>query len=149
MDPLPAGQLLTSPVSRTTRGLFNGQHRANSSSNEDEEEQDELLKNVDGLLSSEALSRSSSNKRHTQQRLDSATVLLPRPSPSSETASEAAGEVDDVESMTPLDVTMEKIGMGKYQWTLLMLCGCGWMADNVRPPLSLLYCCTAPGCKKN
>lgn len=23
------------------------------------------------------------------------------------------------------------MGMGKYQWELFALCGCGWMADNL------------------
>ncbi|KAG6885648.1 hypothetical protein C0993_011782 [Termitomyces sp. T159_Od127] len=39
----------------------------------------------------------------------------------------------DVESdgRTPLDKTIDRIGMGSYQWTLLSLCGFGWMADNM------------------
>ncbi|KAH9841485.1 MFS general substrate transporter [Rhodofomes roseus] len=32
---------------------------------------------------------------------------------------------------TPLDRTIDRIGMGWYQWTLLSLCGFGWMADNM------------------
>ncbi|KAI0346052.1 MFS general substrate transporter [Trametopsis cervina] len=32
---------------------------------------------------------------------------------------------------TPLDRTIDRIGMGYYQWTLLSLCGFGWMADNM------------------
>ncbi|KAF8527425.1 MFS general substrate transporter [Hysterangium stoloniferum] len=36
--------------------------------------------------------------------------------------------VDD--GRTQLDKTIDKIGMGSYQWTLLTLCGFGWMADN-------------------
>ncbi|KAF8869192.1 major facilitator superfamily domain-containing protein, partial [Gymnopilus junonius] len=32
---------------------------------------------------------------------------------------------------TPLDKTIDRIGMGSYQWTLLALCGFGWMADNM------------------
>ncbi|GJE98431.1 MFS general substrate transporter [Phanerochaete sordida] len=32
---------------------------------------------------------------------------------------------------TPLDRTIDKIGMGSYQWTLLSLCGFGWLADNM------------------
>ncbi|KAN0074636.1 Major facilitator superfamily domain containing protein [Tylopilus felleus] len=41
--------------------------------------------------------------------------------------------VDDVEydDRTPLDKTIDRIGMGHYQWTLLSLCGFGWMADNM------------------
>jgi hypothetical protein len=23
------------------------------------------------------------------------------------------------------------MGMGRYQWELFLLCGCGWMADNL------------------
>jgi hypothetical protein len=23
------------------------------------------------------------------------------------------------------------MGMGRYQWELFFLCGCGWMADNL------------------
>ncbi|KAF9262990.1 MFS general substrate transporter [Marasmius fiardii PR-910] len=32
---------------------------------------------------------------------------------------------------TRLDKTIDRIGMGSYQWTLLSLCGLGWMADNM------------------
>ncbi|EKM51853.1 uncharacterized protein PHACADRAFT_165177 [Phanerochaete carnosa HHB-10118-sp] len=32
---------------------------------------------------------------------------------------------------TPLDRTIDKIGMGSYQWILLSLCGFGWLADNM------------------
>ncbi|KAG6919261.1 hypothetical protein DXG01_008057 [Tephrocybe rancida] len=32
---------------------------------------------------------------------------------------------------TPLDKTIDRIGMGSYQWTLLSLCGFGWLADNM------------------
>ncbi|KAJ7464707.1 MFS general substrate transporter [Mycena galericulata] len=47
---------------------------------------------------------------------------------------------DDVEHLldeleddprTQLDKTIDRIGMGSYQWTLLCLCGFGWMADNM------------------
>lgn len=65
--------------------------------------------------------------RQEVQRMSSSTVLLRGES------SPTGQEDDETEMMTPLDLTMEKIGMGKYQWTLLMLCGCGWMADNVSP----------------
>jgi hypothetical protein len=52
--------------------------------------------------------------------------------------------------LTPLDKTLERIGMGRYQWSLLgsfplflpffpplltlplaVLAGCGWLADNM------------------
>jgi len=33
--------------------------------------------------------------------------------------------------MTPLDLTLEKVGMGSYQWKLLVLCGFGWLCDNM------------------
>ncbi|KAF8322590.1 MFS general substrate transporter [Clavulina sp. PMI_390] len=33
--------------------------------------------------------------------------------------------------MTPLDATLDRIGMGYYQWSLLALCGFGWLADNM------------------
>lgn len=56
-------------------------------------------------------------------------------------------EVSD-DTITPLDSTLEKIGMGYYQWSLLGLCGfgvsatvlgcscsnqrsLGWLTDNV------------------
>ncbi|KAF8580134.1 MFS general substrate transporter [Ramaria rubella] len=42
---------------------------------------------------------------------------------------EDAEEVED-DHRTELDKTIDKIGMGPYQWTLLSLCGFGWMADN-------------------
>ncbi|KAL0060024.1 hypothetical protein AAF712_013203 [Marasmius tenuissimus] len=41
---------------------------------------------------------------------------------------------DDVEVLderTKLDRTIDRIGMGSYQWTLLSLCGLGWLADNM------------------
>ncbi|KIL00200.1 hypothetical protein PAXRUDRAFT_821900 [Paxillus rubicundulus Ve08.2h10] len=46
---------------------------------------------------------------------------------------EAAGFEDEYEydGRTPLDKTIDRIGMGSYQWTLLSLCGFGWMADNM------------------
>ncbi|CAE6518522.1 unnamed protein product [Rhizoctonia solani] len=37
--------------------------------------------------------------------------------------------IDDMRS--PLDRTIDKIGMGPYQWALLALCGFGWAADNM------------------
>ncbi|EMD31441.1 major facilitator superfamily protein mfs4 [Gelatoporia subvermispora B] len=39
--------------------------------------------------------------------------------------------VEEYDSRTPLDRTIDRIGMGSYQWTLLSLCGFGWMADNM------------------
>ncbi|KAF8840797.1 MFS general substrate transporter [Paxillus ammoniavirescens] len=46
---------------------------------------------------------------------------------------EAASFEDGYEydGRTPLDKTIDRIGMGSYQWTLLSLCGFGWMADNM------------------
>lgn len=49
------------------------------------------------------------------------------------------GDVDDVEQgtgleydgRTRLDKTIDRIGMGSYQWRLLSLCGFGWLADNM------------------
>lgn len=32
---------------------------------------------------------------------------------------------------TPLDRTMDRIGMGRYQWSVLILSGFGWAADNM------------------
>ncbi|SNX81515.1 uncharacterized protein MEPE_00220 [Melanopsichium pennsylvanicum] len=32
---------------------------------------------------------------------------------------------------TPLDRTIDRIGMGRYQWTVLILSGLGWAADNM------------------
>ncbi|KAL1950548.1 hypothetical protein VTO73DRAFT_5672 [Trametes versicolor] len=43
----------------------------------------------------------------------------------------AFGSADDLDGRTPLDRTIDRIGMGSYQWTLLCLCGFGWMADNM------------------
>lgn len=45
-------------------------------------------------------------------------------------------ELEDESGLTPLDVTLEKIGIGRYQQQLAILCGLGWMADNV----SLINC---------
>ncbi|KAL0565988.1 hypothetical protein V5O48_016027 [Marasmius crinis-equi] len=44
------------------------------------------------------------------------------------------GDVDDgagLDDRTRLDRTIDRIGMGSYQWTLLSLCGLGWLADNL------------------
>ncbi|KAF9054830.1 major facilitator superfamily domain-containing protein [Panaeolus papilionaceus] len=46
----------------------------------------------------------------------------------------SSGFGDDSEAYdgrTPLDRTIDRIGMGSYQWTLLSLCGFGWLADNM------------------
>ncbi|KAJ7043097.1 MFS general substrate transporter [Mycena alexandri] len=40
-------------------------------------------------------------------------------------------ELDAEDLRTKLDKTIDRIGMGSYQWTLLCLCGFGWMADNM------------------
>ncbi|THH07777.1 hypothetical protein EW145_g3153 [Phellinidium pouzarii] len=40
-------------------------------------------------------------------------------------------ERQEMDGRTPLDRTIDRIGMGSYQWTLLALCGFGWLADNV------------------
>lgn len=34
-------------------------------------------------------------------------------------------------NLTPLDAALEKIGMGRYQYQLLVLCGLGWAMDNM------------------
>ncbi|KAG9096860.1 hypothetical protein FRC06_008248 [Ceratobasidium sp. 370] len=42
------------------------------------------------------------------------------------------GDGDDISDMrSALDRTIDKIGMGPYQWALLALCGFGWAADNM------------------
>jgi len=52
------------------------------------------------------------------------------------------------DAMTPLDLTLEKIGMGYYQWSLLGLCGFGvsriyaFGADIL---ISKFYCNCSPG----
>jgi hypothetical protein len=33
---------------------------------------------------------------------------------------------------SPLERSLDALGMGRYQWALLGLAGCGWAADNVR-----------------
>ncbi|KAF9222968.1 MFS general substrate transporter [Gyrodon lividus] len=37
----------------------------------------------------------------------------------------------EYDGRTPLDKTIDRIGMGSYQWALVSLCGFGWMADNM------------------
>ncbi|TDL17241.1 MFS general substrate transporter [Rickenella mellea] len=44
---------------------------------------------------------------------------------------EMSMSVQLMDGRTPLDRTIDRIGMGSYQWTLLALCGFGWMADNM------------------
>ncbi|KAL7423637.1 hypothetical protein Q5752_001218 [Cryptotrichosporon argae] len=39
-------------------------------------------------------------------------------------------EANKAEGERGLEETLERMGMGRYQWWLLALCGCGWMADN-------------------
>ncbi|GAA5990038.1 hypothetical protein JCM11641_001483 [Rhodosporidiobolus odoratus] len=38
---------------------------------------------------------------------------------------------DPQPQLTPLDLTLERIGVGRYQKQLLILCGLGWAADNM------------------
>ncbi|KAH8919670.1 MFS general substrate transporter [Atractiella rhizophila] len=40
-------------------------------------------------------------------------------------------EADGEEVISALDATIDDIGMGRYQQRLLVLCGFGWMADNM------------------
>ncbi|TBU48542.1 MFS general substrate transporter [Dichomitus squalens] len=40
-------------------------------------------------------------------------------------------DASEDDGRTPLDRTIDRIGMGSYQWTLLCLCGFGWLADNM------------------
>ncbi|KAL5524378.1 hypothetical protein ACEPAF_9518 [Sanghuangporus sanghuang] len=40
-------------------------------------------------------------------------------------------EGQEMDRRTPLDRTIDRIGMGTYQWALLALCGFGWLADNM------------------
>jgi hypothetical protein len=35
------------------------------------------------------------------------------------------------DGLSPLDSSLEQIGMGRYQIQLLILCGLGWLADNM------------------
>lgn len=51
---------------------------------------------------------------------------------------DAEGDLDveqgidlEYDGRTRLDKTIDRIGMGSYQWTLLSLCGFGWLADNM------------------
>lgn len=66
--------------------------------------------------------------------------LLVHDEPSSQSpASENDDDDTDAEArtavraanMTPLDASLEKIGMGRYQYQLLILCGLGWAMDNM------------------
>ncbi|KAL1745814.1 major facilitator superfamily domain-containing protein [Schizophyllum fasciatum] len=44
---------------------------------------------------------------------------------------EQARLVGEDDGRSALDRTIDRIGMGSYQWTLLSLCGFGWLADNM------------------
>jgi hypothetical protein len=46
------------------------------------------------------------------------------------TSGRSRQSTQDGANLTPLDATLEEIGMGRYQYSLLVLCGLGWMADN-------------------
>lgn len=48
-----------------------------------------------------------------------------------EVAEEDGDDEDNLDDRSALDKTIDKIGMGWYQWSLLALCGFGWMADNM------------------
>ncbi|GAA5891536.1 hypothetical protein JCM6882_004503 [Rhodosporidiobolus microsporus] len=50
------------------------------------------------------------------------------PSSTSSSLDHAPSQAGD---LTPLDLTLERIGVGRYQRTLLVLCGLGWAADNM------------------
>ncbi|KAJ7740258.1 MFS general substrate transporter [Mycena maculata] len=52
------------------------------------------------------------------------------PGPDTEDVQQLLDELED-DPRTQLDKTIDRIGMGSYQWTLLCLCGFGWMADNM------------------
>ena len=63
---------------------------------------------------------------------------LPDSAPVALEDAELAQDDDSVEeddscdpTLTPLDISLEKIGMGKYQFQLLFLCGAGFCADNM------------------
>lgn len=82
----------------------------------------------------------------------SSSLLEGRRGSGSSSSSGGGGSLDgvDEDGFTPLDRTLEKIGMGRYQWSLLgsspfpaslrvcadtlsstVLAGCGWLADNM------------------
>ncbi|EJD34854.1 MFS general substrate transporter [Auricularia subglabra TFB-10046 SS5] len=44
---------------------------------------------------------------------------------------EDAAAPGTLDARSPLDRTIDRIGMGNYQWALLTLCGMGWLADNM------------------
>ncbi|BGP42491.1 hypothetical protein JCM10449v2_006496 [Rhodotorula kratochvilovae] len=45
-------------------------------------------------------------------------------------AGSSARDLEEEGAPTPLDATLEEIGMGAYQWRLFALCGCSWWSDN-------------------
>lgn len=57
-------------------------------------------------------------------------------SPFVKTTMSEEGDVTD-DTLTPLDVTLDKIGMGYYQWSLLGLCGFGRLILKVARPARL------------
>ncbi|KAG0140322.1 hypothetical protein CROQUDRAFT_53447 [Cronartium quercuum f. sp. fusiforme G11] len=58
--------------------------------------------------------------------------LKPRLPPAHESTPLLKSHISPIDQkMSPLDHTLERVGMGTYQWKLLVLCGFGWMSDNM------------------
>ncbi|KAJ3066545.1 hypothetical protein HK102_007629, partial [Quaeritorhiza haematococci] len=56
------------------------------------------------------------------------------PKPDDITRLESAGEKEKEgidKALELVNDVIDKIGMGRYQWSLFFLCGCGWLADNL------------------
>ncbi|KZT02036.1 MFS general substrate transporter [Laetiporus sulphureus 93-53] len=55
----------------------------------------------------------------------------PIPGDDDEAGAEERGGIEPSLKLTTLDRTIDLIGMGRYQWRLMLLCGLGWMSYNM------------------
>lgn len=86
---------------------------------------EEDVNNLKRLASSSSLS--------DEERMDESRQLLRRSNSQDETETlyDIHSPVPDGSSLSRLNSIVSRIGMGKYQWALFALCGCGWIADNM------------------
>ncbi|GAA5825942.1 hypothetical protein JCM11251_000062 [Rhodosporidiobolus azoricus] len=83
---------------------------------------------------SQATTRATDPHLETEDEQDatpSSPLLSGRRASDSSSGSSTPSSTSDPAILTPLDQTLLKIGVGRYQLRLLVLCGLGWAADNM------------------
>lgn len=78
-----------------------------------------------------SLGRSTKRARLDRPLPDFAPVALQDDETALDDDSGDEQEIEGDPTLTPLDISLEKIGMGVYQYRLLFLCGAGFCADNM------------------